>query len=188
MILTASTSHRSHVYSISTQSKRIENLESEILSGLNSTSSVSTLRSCALPALLDMTTGDDDTMHRTISSVCSALTRFCRSHHDPAEEIQQPTSRRDTKNKITRTLSYARKVLPLFLRTQNEHSEHSELRELHIVAPSRHASEILLQVCSSIRRSRNKNEVEMSKKNETTNIDTPRTHAAAMLKKMKGLS
>merc|ERR1711871_1225420 len=102
VILTASTSHRSRKYSITTQSTRIANLESEILSGLDSTSSVSTLRSCAIPALLDMATGDDDAMQRTISSVCSALIRFCQCHRDSGhEETQSTTPRRDRKNKIT---------------------------------------------------------------------------------------
>ena len=193
VILTASTSHRSRKYSITTQSTRIANLESEILSGLDSTSSVSTLRSCAIPALLDMATGDDDAMHRTISSVCSALIRFCKYHRGSThEETQSTTPRRDRKNKISRTLSYARKFLPMFLQTQqNEHGEHSELRELHLVAPSRHAAEILLKVCASIRRSRDVDdddeESHDEEKNET-NVETPRTRAAAVLKRMRGSS
>mgnify|MGYP004321711731 CR=1 FL=1 len=188
VILTASTSHRSRKYSITTQSTRIANLESEILSGLDSTSSVSTLRSCAIPALLDMATGDDDAMHRTISSVCSALIRFCKYHRGSThEETQSTTPRRDRKNKISRTLSYARKFLPMFLQTQqNEHGEHSELRELHLVAPSRHAAEILLKVCASIRGREDAEESHDEDKKNETNVETPRTRAAAVLKKMRG--
>jgi len=168
VVLTASTSHKSHAYSISTQSKRIANLEDEILSGIKSASSVATLKSCALPALLDVTTGDDDSMHRTISSVCLALSKFCKcdggvskrtsnSNMHVAEDeidrkraVEMESSRGSgKKNKITRTLSHARKFLPSFLCTQKEHNEFSELREIHIVAPSRHAAEILLEVCES---------------------------------------
>ena len=44
--------------------------------------SVSTLRSCAIPIRY---AESDDVMHRTISSVCSALIRFCQCHRDSVQ-------------------------------------------------------------------------------------------------------